>query len=246
MEKRDRIKDAVQLCIDRLKDKLRELSRDIWSCPELAYKETRAHDRLVRFFSEEEEWRVESQYKLATAFRATWGPVGGKEGDEVLNIGFLCEYDALPGIGHACGHNLIAEVGAAAALGLAGALGQEPDLPVPVKVTPSTLCNTQRAHTPKHLVSVLNSRPRGTMTCVGRQTQPKNSCHRQIISQSYFKDLFQNAQKASVQNYCRLHLAGVHLKYISSGPSICTYAVNKESLICLLFLHAFKILDVLC
>ncbi|XP_029900535.1 peptidase M20 domain-containing protein 2-like [Myripristis murdjan] len=135
MENQDRIKGAVQLCIDRLKDKLCELSRDIWSCPELAYNETRAHDRLVRFFSEEEEWRVESHYKLATAFRATWGPVGGKEGDEVLNIGFLCEYDALPGIGHACGHNLIAEVGAAAALGLTGALGQEPDLPVPVKVT---------------------------------------------------------------------------------------------------------------
>ena len=34
----------------------------------------------------------------------------------------MCEYDALPGIGHACGHNLIAEAAVAAALGIKGAL----------------------------------------------------------------------------------------------------------------------------
>ena len=34
----------------------------------------------------------------------------------------ICEYDALPGIGHACGHNLIAEIGVAAGLGIKAAL----------------------------------------------------------------------------------------------------------------------------
>ena len=34
----------------------------------------------------------------------------------------MCEYDALPGIGHACGHNLIAEVGLAAGIGLKAVL----------------------------------------------------------------------------------------------------------------------------
>ncbi|XP_078145798.1 peptidase M20 domain-containing protein 2-like [Centroberyx gerrardi] len=134
MEKRKQMKNTVQVCIDSLQDKLFGLSRDIWSCPELAYQETRAHDRLVRFFSEDEAWRVESHYKLATAFRATWGPAGGGEGDGVLNVGFLCEYDALPGIGHACGHNLIAEVGAAAAQGLKGAVGEQSELPVRITV----------------------------------------------------------------------------------------------------------------
>ena len=39
-------------------------------------------------------------------------------------IGIMVEYDALPGIGHACGHNLIAEAGIAASLGLKHALQQ--------------------------------------------------------------------------------------------------------------------------
>jgi len=80
---------------------------------------------------------VESHYRLPTAFRASWGPEGGGEGEQpVLNVGFLSEYDALPGIGHACGHNLIAEVGAAAALGLKAALEIQTELPQPVKVQP--------------------------------------------------------------------------------------------------------------
>lgn len=137
METRQQMNDALQRCIDTHKDELHSLSRDIWSRPELAYNETHAHDRLVRFFSQDRTWTVESQYKLPTAFRASWGPVGGRGGDgeSVLNVGFLCEYDALPGIGHACGHNLIAEVGAAAALGLRAALESQRELPVPVKVT---------------------------------------------------------------------------------------------------------------
>ncbi|XP_035529195.1 peptidase M20 domain-containing protein 2-like [Morone saxatilis] len=135
METRQRMKDALQLGVDARKDELYSLSRDIWSRPELAGNETHAHDRLVRFFSREQAWTVERQYKLPTAFRASWGPVGGGEGDPGLNVGFLCEYDALPGIGHACGHNLIAEVGAAAALGLKAALESQTQLPVPVKIT---------------------------------------------------------------------------------------------------------------
>lgn len=128
------MKDALQLYIDTRKDELHSLSRDIWNRPELGGDETHAHNRLVHFFSEE-QWTVEKNYKLATAFRASWGPFGGgpEEGPE-LNVGFLCEYDALPGIGHACGHNLIAEVGAAAAVGLKAALEKQTELPFPVKV----------------------------------------------------------------------------------------------------------------
>ncbi|KAJ8397621.1 hypothetical protein AAFF_G00436200 [Aldrovandia affinis] len=122
-------------CIDETKDKLYALSKDIWSYAELAFEEKQSHDRLVRFFTDEQGWTVESHYKLETAFRATWGPIGGREGDRVVNVGFLCEYDALPGIGHACGHNLIAEVGAAAALGLKGVLESIADCPVRLQVT---------------------------------------------------------------------------------------------------------------
>ncbi|XP_042356003.1 peptidase M20 domain-containing protein 2-like [Plectropomus leopardus] len=141
METPQLMKDILQLCIDRQKDELHSLSRDIWSRPELAGNETHAHDRLVRFFSQDQTWTVETHYKLPTAFRASWGPVGGGGGGErepalkVLNVGFLCEYDALPGIGHACGHNLIAEVGAAAAVGLKAAVESQTELPQPVKIT---------------------------------------------------------------------------------------------------------------
>uniref|UniRef100_A0A668UBB7 Peptidase M20 domain-containing protein 2 n=1 Tax=Oreochromis aureus TaxID=47969 RepID=A0A668UBB7_OREAU len=127
--------DTFPRCIDAHKDELHSLSRDIWSNPELAGNEKHAHDRLVRFFSQDQTWTVQSHYKLPTAFKASWGPVSGGVGDPVLNVGFLCEYDALPGIGHACGHNLIAEVGAAAAVGLKAALENQTELPVPVKIT---------------------------------------------------------------------------------------------------------------
>uniref|UniRef100_A0A3Q3A6A2 Peptidase M20 domain-containing protein 2 n=1 Tax=Kryptolebias marmoratus TaxID=37003 RepID=A0A3Q3A6A2_KRYMA len=120
--------------IDSLQDELRSLSWDIWSRPEVAGSETNAHDRLVRFFSQRgRTWTVQSRYKLPTAFRASWGPVGGAS--SAVHVAFLCEYDALPGLGHACGHNLIAEVGAAAALGLQAALEEQTQLPVPVKIS---------------------------------------------------------------------------------------------------------------
>ncbi|XP_068582525.1 peptidase M20 domain-containing protein 2-like [Cebidichthys violaceus] len=139
METPQQLKDAAQRCIDGRADELHSLSRDIWSRPELAGNETHAHDRLVRFFSQDDTWTVEAHYRLPTAFRASWGPVGGGggsgEGEPVLNVGFLCEYDALPGIGHACGHNLIAEVGAAAAVGLKAALEIRTELRQPVKIT---------------------------------------------------------------------------------------------------------------
>ncbi|KAL4649040.1 peptidase M20 domain-containing protein 2 isoform X1 [Arapaima gigas] len=134
-EQLQQLKESAGRCIDEAGDVLSLLSSEIWRCPELAYQEEKAHEALVRFFSQQPGWTVQGHYLLNTAFRATWGPMGGREGDNVVNIGFLCEYDALPGIGHACGHNLIAEVGAAAALGVKGALGALSHCPVRAKVT---------------------------------------------------------------------------------------------------------------
>ncbi|XP_075603787.1 xaa-Arg dipeptidase isoform X1 [Balearica regulorum gibbericeps] len=119
--------------------RLGALSRDIWSRPELAYEEHQAHDAMTRFFSSGElpgaAWAVQPRYKLGTAFRAEWG-TAAPHGPRPLRVAFLCEYDALPGIGHACGHNLIAEVGAAAALGLKAALESLPQpTPVAVQIT---------------------------------------------------------------------------------------------------------------
>ncbi|XP_075720293.1 xaa-Arg dipeptidase [Rhinoderma darwinii] len=105
--------------IEQESGQLNTLSQDIWKTPELAYQEQTAHNLLTSFFSSR-TWEVQPHYHLDTAFRAQWTslPIDSPH----LHVGFLCEYDALPGLGHACGHNLIAEVGAAAALGLRGAL----------------------------------------------------------------------------------------------------------------------------
>ncbi|XP_007949644.1 peptidase M20 domain-containing protein 2 [Orycteropus afer afer] len=127
--------------IDEAAERLGALSRAIWSEPELAYEEHQAHGVLTRFFQQEPpaaSWTVQPHYQLATAFRAEWEAPGVRAAPGAagrpLHLGFLCEYDALPGIGHACGHNLIAEVGAAAALGVKGALESLPGPPPPVKV----------------------------------------------------------------------------------------------------------------
>lgn len=139
-EKLPELKQQVCAAIDEAQDRLHGLSSTIWCQPELAYEERNAHDAMVHFFTQDSGWTVEPHFRLETAFRATWGPVcGGTAGVDVVNVAFLCEYDALPVIGHACGHNLIAETGAAAALGLKAALESLEKCPVPVKVRPMYL-----------------------------------------------------------------------------------------------------------
>lgn len=99
-------------------DALATLSGEIWQTPELGYKETHAHTVLTNYL-DRHGFRVERAYKgLATAFRAEFGASAyGKSGDDdLITVCIICEYDALPGIGHACGHNLIAEAGVAAAV----------------------------------------------------------------------------------------------------------------------------------
>uniref|UniRef100_A0ACB8GCH8 Uncharacterized protein n=1 Tax=Sphaerodactylus townsendi TaxID=933632 RepID=A0ACB8GCH8_9SAUR len=118
----EELKRQAGECIEAAAAALGELSRVIWSRPELAYEERQAHASLTRFFASRAAWSVQPGYQLETAFRADWAWAPPDHPRAPLRLGFLCEYDALPGIGHACGHNLIAEVGAAAALGLKGAL----------------------------------------------------------------------------------------------------------------------------
>lgn len=101
--------------IDTASDDLRALSLDIHAHPELGYEETHAHAALTNYL-EGAGFEVErSAHGLETSFRASAGSGGPV-------IAALCEYDALPEIGHACGHNLIAISGVAVGLGLRAAL----------------------------------------------------------------------------------------------------------------------------
>ena len=79
--------------------------------PPLAYQEQKSSVRLSTYLQEQGFTVSSGTANIETAFTATWGT-----GKPIL--GFLAEYDALPGVGHACGHNLLgtAVIGAACAL----------------------------------------------------------------------------------------------------------------------------------
>ena len=95
--------------IDSIAPELIELSHSIHSQPELAYEEHFAHECLTKTLSEKGLEVEKGAYELDTAFEANAGSSGPI-------IALLCEYDALPGIGHACGHNIIAAAGIGAGL----------------------------------------------------------------------------------------------------------------------------------
>jgi amidohydrolase len=117
----DPLKPRVSTAVDQLADELEQLSLQIHDHPELAFKEEKAHGWLAEFL-EGHGARVERGVGgLPTAFRAT---IPGQGAGPTVAI--LCEYDALPGIGHACGHNVIATAGAGAGAALARALGTLP------------------------------------------------------------------------------------------------------------------------
>lgn len=107
-EARKRVCDRV----DELAEKLVATSHAIHAEPELNFEEHIAHDLLTGVLAEEGLPVVRGAYGLDTAFEADVGTEG-----PVLAV--LCEYDALPGIGHACGHNVIATAGLGAGLAAA-------------------------------------------------------------------------------------------------------------------------------
>ena len=94
-------KASVVEDIDARYQQLGELSRKIHGIPEVAFQEFKAAAWLTEYL-EENGFSVERGIcELPTAFRGSYGT-----GKPV--IAFLAEYDALPKLGHACGHNLIA------------------------------------------------------------------------------------------------------------------------------------------
>ena len=100
--------------IDKSRQALFDLSRDIHSHPELNYQEYYSSNALAGFL-ENRGIQVERGIGgLETAFSAT---ISGGAG-EGPTIAVLAEYDALPEIGHGCGHNLIAMAAMGAAIGL--------------------------------------------------------------------------------------------------------------------------------
>lgn len=100
---------ADQIAAER--KRLLELSHALHADPELAFEEHRAAERITTCLETSGFAVTRGVGGLPTAFEASYG-----SGD--LTVGICAEYDALDGIGHACGHNIIAASSVGAALAL--------------------------------------------------------------------------------------------------------------------------------
>jgi len=109
---------TLEEAIDRLSPDLRKWSLQIFDFAEIAMEEFKTHDLIAQIFESAPGWKVTRHaYGIETAVEAVF--TVGKGG---RTVGFNSEMDALPGIGHACGHPLICIAGIAAAMATAQTL----------------------------------------------------------------------------------------------------------------------------
>ena len=122
-------RESVRAAIDAISGDLVSLSHFIHAHPEMGYEEYLSAE-AVASAAEDAGFILERGIaELPTAFRAT-------SGSGELRVVLCAEYDALPDVGHACGHNIIAAASLGAAIGLA-AVAEELDLTVILLGTPS-------------------------------------------------------------------------------------------------------------
>ncbi|WP_337469938.1 M20/M25/M40 family metallo-hydrolase, partial [Acidaminococcus fermentans] len=94
---REKIKESWE----KRREELCRMADQIYDWAEVGLEETKS-SALLEDYLEEQGFAVEKGVgTLPTAFRATW-----KQGEGGPRLGFLCEYDALEGMGHGCGHHL--------------------------------------------------------------------------------------------------------------------------------------------
>jgi amidohydrolase len=122
-------RDAARDRFEALQERLVDLSHRIHAHPELGFEEEQASTWLCELL-EGEGFAVEKGVAgLDTAFVA-------RVGSGPVHVAFCAEYDALPGIGHACGHNIIAAMSAGAGIAAAAA-ADDAGLTVSVIGTPA-------------------------------------------------------------------------------------------------------------
>lgn len=108
----EQMKKDVAAAIDAMRADILALSHDIHGEPELALEEFKSAEKLCKAVESHDVTVQRAAFGVETAYAAEIGNGGGP------TIAILSEYDALPGIGHACGHNIIATAGYGAAMAL--------------------------------------------------------------------------------------------------------------------------------
>ena len=115
------LKEVMFRDIDGIRNEMTAMADDIFDHPEIGMEEFHAQKVLTDWL-EKESFAVERGVAgVETAFKAVY-----RHGEGGPNIGLLCEYDALPGIGHACGHHMQGPSILAAAKALKDAEIREP------------------------------------------------------------------------------------------------------------------------
>ena len=113
------LKERIKAAINSERDHIIEVAETIRVNPEVGYEEKMA-SQLLADHLREVGFDIEKPYcELETSFRATL-----RSGRPGPTVAVLAEYDALEGIGHGCGHNLIAGSGLATAIGLKAVMDQ--------------------------------------------------------------------------------------------------------------------------
>jgi amidohydrolase len=110
------LKARVAAAVEGARDEIIDLSHRIHANPEPAFEEHQAATWIAEILREHGFEVQHPAGSLATAIRATHPGARGGDGPR---IGILAEYDALPGLGHGCGHNTMAASGVGAAIALA-------------------------------------------------------------------------------------------------------------------------------
>jgi len=103
------MKEQLRTLGNALKEQLCEISDFMYHNPELGNQEYKAAEKLTAFLAQHNFAVKYPVLGIDTAFEAVYD--SGKPGESVA---FICEYDALPEIGHACGHNMIGAMSAGA------------------------------------------------------------------------------------------------------------------------------------
>jgi amidohydrolase len=114
------VETAIDAAVRERADLIWDVALRLHADPELAFAEHRSAALLCERLADAGFTVQTGVAGLPTAFTARWGDGDGRR------VALLLEYDALPGLGHACGHNLIAAAGLGAALALRAALEDPP------------------------------------------------------------------------------------------------------------------------
>lgn len=176
-------KSGVQEHIKTIEPKLLEMSHRIHAHPELGYEEEQACAWLSESLHDA-GFSVETGIcDLPTAFVA-------RAGNGPLHLAICCEYDALPGIGHACGHNVIAAISLGAGMA-AARIADDAGLTISVIGTPAE----ERGDAGGKILLLERGAFEGVHAAMMVHPSPKDSAMPRIIAASMF-DVFYTGKES--------------------------------------------------